>query len=84
MDKGIVSAIFRQLEALCHRIDEIAPRVAPQAFSIEQVAQQLAVSCDTVRRWTQSGDLPVFKCRGIVRVRRRDLEKFLKKQTWSA
>jgi excisionase family DNA binding protein len=71
------AAILRQLETLHDRINEIAPRVIPEAFSLEQVAQQLNVSKDTVKRWVDRGEVPTFRKGAVIRVRRTDLEKFL-------
>lgn len=75
------AAILRQIEVLHDRINEIAPRVLPEAYSLDQVATQLNVSKDTVKRWTDRGDLPTFRHGSVIRVRRTDLEKFLRKQT---
>ena len=75
------AVILRQLETLNDRIEEIAPRVILEAFSLDQVAQQLNVSKDTVKRWTDRGDLPTFRHGAVIRVRRTDLEKFLRRQT---
>lgn len=77
----IQAAILRRLEELHDLINDIAPRVAPEAFSLEQVAQMLNVSKDTVRRWTDRGELPTFKHGSVIRVSRTDLDKFTRKQT---
>lgn len=74
------AAILRRLDKLHDRIEEIAPRVASEAFSLEQIASQLNVSKDTVTRWTQRGDLPSFKLGSLIRVRRTDLDKFIKQR----
>jgi excisionase family DNA binding protein len=75
------AVILRQLETLHNRLNEIAPRVMVEAFTLDQIAKQLHVSKDTVKRWTLRGDLPTFQCGNVIRVRRTDLDKFIHKRT---
>ena len=52
------------------------------ALTVPQIAKNLSVSEDTVRKWISSGELPGFKLPGskrqpIYRVARSDYERFL-------
>ena len=75
------AAILRQLENLNNRLDEIAPRVMAEAFTLDQIAKRYKVSKDTVKRWTLRGDLPTFQHGSVIRVRRTDLDRFDRKHT---
>jgi excisionase family DNA binding protein len=46
-------------------------------FTIAEVAERLAVSPRTVRRWIGSGDLVAHRFRGAVRIAESDLRAFL-------
>jgi excisionase family DNA binding protein len=46
-------------------------------FTIAEVAERLHVSCRTVRRWIEAGDLVAHRIGGIVRVAESDLRAFL-------
>ena len=49
-------------------------------MSVEQVAEKIKVSEETVRRWIRAGDLPVLDLGGPrsgYRIRTSDLESFL-------
>lgn len=45
-------------------------------FTIAEVAERLAVSPRTVRRWIRSGDLVAHRFRGAVRIAESDLRAF--------
>ncbi|MFN8482969.1 MAG: helix-turn-helix domain-containing protein [Anaerolineae bacterium] len=45
----------------------------------KEVAQLLKVHEETIRRYLRSGELPAVKLRGVYRVKREDLDEFLKK-----
>ena len=46
-------------------------------LTVEEVAKQLRVSQDTVRRWIREGRLPTIDLIGQYRIKREDYEKFL-------
>jgi excisionase family DNA binding protein len=46
-------------------------------LSLDGAAEELAVSTKTIRRMISSGDLPAYRVRRQVRIRRADLEKTL-------
>jgi excisionase family DNA binding protein len=46
-------------------------------LTLEQAAEQLAVSTRTLRRWIASGAIPAFRHGRIVRVREIDLHRFI-------
>ena len=46
-------------------------------FTVEELAERLQVSDQTVRRWVKSGKLTAFKPGKELRIRPADLEKFL-------
>tara|TARA_R100000808_G_C2145621_1_gene153470 strand:+ start:1335 stop:1493 length:159 start_codon:yes stop_codon:yes gene_type:complete len=48
---------------------------------IEEIADELQVSIDTVRRWIKTRKLRAFKLGYVIRVRQRDLDEFLKQRT---
>jgi excisionase family DNA binding protein len=49
----------------------------PKYYSIRTVAEAVAVSTRTVRRWIENGDLVVHRVDGVVRVAEADLRAFL-------
>ena len=49
----------------------------PKYHTINAVAEALAVSPRTVRRWIASGNLAVHRVNGIVRIAPHDLDTFL-------
>jgi excisionase family DNA binding protein len=49
----------------------------PQFFTVKQVAEALAVSTRTVRRWIESGEVVAHHLGGAVRVAETDLKAFL-------
>ena len=49
---------------------------APRFFTIGDVANFLDVSARSVRRWIKSGDLPVHRFGGVVRILESDLRAF--------
>jgi excisionase family DNA binding protein len=51
-------------------------------LTVEEAATALRVCTRTVRRWIKSGDLPVVRLGRQYRVRRRDLELFIRDR-WS-
>jgi excisionase family DNA binding protein len=50
----------------------------PELLTIRQVAEIVGVSDKTVRRWIARGDLHAWQRDRIVRVDRRELQRFLK------
>ncbi len=46
-------------------------------FTVDEVAARLQVSDQTIRRWVKSGKLAAFKPGKELRIRPRDLERFL-------
>jgi excisionase family DNA binding protein len=46
-------------------------------LTLADVADELGVSRSTVKRWTASGALPVFRHGRVVRVREHDLRAFV-------
>lgn len=51
-----------------------------QLLTLDDVAKILQVSVVTVRRLINDGDLKAIKVRGQLRVRREDLEDYLRRQ----
>lgn len=52
-------------------------RDLPELLTIQQVAELIGVSDKTVRRWIARGDLEAWQRDRIVRVDRRELQRFL-------
>jgi excisionase family DNA binding protein len=52
-------------------------RRALRFFTIDEVAECLAVCTRSVRRWIAAGALPVHRIGGVVRVSEPDFEDFL-------
>ena len=46
-------------------------------FTVDEIAERLQVSDQTVRRWVKSGKLAAFKPGKELRIRPRDLKEFL-------
>lgn len=51
-----------------------------EILTLEEVADFLKTSVKTVRRLIGSGELPAFKVRGQLRVRKSDLEAYIDRQ----
>jgi len=49
-------------------------------LTVEEIAKQLRVSPDTVRRWIREGRLPALDLVGQYRIRREDYERFLEQR----
>lgn len=49
-------------------------------LTTEEIAAELGVHIETVRRWIRRGDLPVTRLLKFYRIRREDYEDFLKKR----
>lgn len=49
-------------------------------LTVEEIAKQLRVSPDTVRRWIREGRLPAIDLVGQYRIRREDYERFLEQR----
>jgi excisionase family DNA binding protein len=49
-------------------------------LTVEEIAKQLKVSPDTVRRWIREGRLPAIDLIGQYRIRRDDYERFLEQR----
>ena len=52
-----------------------------QLYTLEEVADILRVSIQTVRRMIADGELPATKIRGQWRVRKEDLEEYIRSQS---
>ena len=55
----------------------------PEWLLVDEVAERMRVSVETVRRWIKSGDLAAFAAgggRGGYRIRRDDLEAFIERR----
>jgi excisionase family DNA binding protein len=53
-----------------------ARTATPRFFAISAVADLFDVSTRSVRRWIKSGDLPVHRFGGVVRISESDLRAF--------
>jgi excisionase family DNA binding protein len=51
------------------------------ALRMKEAADLLGVSSDTISRMTRSGEIPVIRLRGAVRIPRRALEAWLDEQS---
>jgi len=51
-----------------------------ELLTLEEAAQIMKVSVQTVRRMVTSGEIPSVKIRGQYRIRRVDLEAYINKQ----
>ncbi|HZS76904.1 MAG TPA: helix-turn-helix domain-containing protein [Ktedonobacteraceae bacterium] len=49
-------------------------------LTVEEIARQLKVSPDTVRRWIREGRLPAIDLIGQYRIKREDYERFLEQR----
>jgi excisionase family DNA binding protein len=49
----------------------------PKFFTVKQVAEALAVSTRTIRRWIESDELVVHHLGGAVRIAEADLKAFI-------
>ena len=49
-------------------------------LTVEEIARQLKVSPDTVRRWIREGRLPAIDLIGQYRIRLEDYERFLEQR----
>lgn len=49
-------------------------------LTTEEIAHELGVHIETVRRWIRRGALPVTRFPKFYRIKREDYEEFLKKQ----
>lgn len=54
-----------------------APSAAPTFLSLQEVADVLAVSYKTVRRFIERGELPRHKIGRQIRISQRDLRDFI-------
>jgi excisionase family DNA binding protein len=52
-----------------------------ELITVAEAAHALAVSPRTVARRIAAGDLPVFRDRGVVRIRRSDLNRYIAHHT---
>lgn len=53
-------------------------QVVAEAYTIQEVAQILSVSVDTVRRLVKAGDINAARVGRVYRITRRDLNQFLR------
>jgi excisionase family DNA binding protein len=54
--------------------------MADAVLTVEEVAAQLRVSPQTVRKLIEDGDLKAFKVRGQWRVKQSDLDDYIQRQ----
>jgi excisionase family DNA binding protein len=59
------------------RMRHRTPQALPRFHTIDQVAEALAVSSRTVRRWIATGALTGHRFNGVVRIAERDFLAFL-------
>lgn len=59
-------------------------RIQNRLLSTDEVAELLAVSPKTVRRWIAEGELPAVKLQRLWRVRSADLERLLEGESHAA
>jgi excisionase family DNA binding protein len=76
-DAGVRRNVVTGSRASANVAPPHARRMAPQFHTVKQVAEALGVCSRSVRRWIQSGDLPVHRFGGAVRVADADLRAFL-------
>lgn len=56
---------------------------SPRILTINQVAERLQVSYETVRHWLRTGTLKGFKIGGFIwRIKESDLEEFIDKEEY--
>ncbi len=53
----------------------------PMWYSMQEVAEMLHVSLQTVRRWIQNDGLKTFRAGKIIRIDKTDLDNFLRNKT---
>ena len=71
-DSDTEAAAFSHARGRRHRGSAL-----PKYYTIKAVAEAVAVSTRTVRRWIENGDLVVHRVDGVVRVAEADLRAFL-------
>jgi excisionase family DNA binding protein len=54
------------------------PDLEEEVLTVTEIAVRYKVSVREVRRWTGSGELPFYKLGKLVRVRKADLDAFLR------
>jgi len=54
--------------------------VSKQYFTVEDIAEQLGVSVDTVRNWIKQGKLDAYKVGRDYRISREQFEKFMEER----
>jgi excisionase family DNA binding protein len=54
--------------------------VSKQYFTVEDIAEQLGVSVDTVRNWIKQGKLEAYKVGRDYRISREQFEKFMEER----
>ncbi len=54
---------------------------ASDVLTVDEVAAELRVSAQTVRKLIEEGQLRAFKVRGQWRIRRADLDRYIEKQS---
>lgn len=64
-----------------YKLDSTHQEECMQLYTLEEVANILRVSIQTVRRMVNDGELPAVKIRGQWRVRKEDLETFIRNQS---
>jgi excisionase family DNA binding protein len=56
----------------------------PEILTVEQIAEMLQVTKQTVRNWVRSGVLPAIKTKHLYRIRREDLDAMLARDQGSS
>ncbi len=54
--------------------------MSKQYFTVEDIAEQLGVSVDTVRNWIKQGKLEAYKVGRDYRISREQFEKFMEER----
>jgi excisionase family DNA binding protein len=54
--------------------------VSKQYFTVEDIAEELSVSVDTVRNWIKQGKLEAYKVGRDYRISREQFEKFMEER----
>ncbi len=54
--------------------------MSKQYFTVEDIAEQLGVSVDTVRNWIKQGKLDAYKVGRDYRISREQFEKFMEER----
>jgi excisionase family DNA binding protein len=56
----------------------------PEMLTVDQIAEELQLTSQTIRNWIKGGVLPAVKVRHVYRVRRDDLDAMLAREQGSS